>query len=43
MHLKGMLQGSSFDEPHKLLSAIQEILRGIDRAILDAVFEEWMI
>jgi hypothetical protein len=42
-HLKGVLQGSSFDEPDELLFAIQEVLRGIDPEILDAVFQEWMI
>jgi hypothetical protein len=41
-----MLQESSFDEPDELdglLSAIQEILKGVDRETLDAVFQEWMI
>jgi hypothetical protein len=42
-HLKGMLQGTSFDELDELLSAIQEILREVDRKTLDAVFQEWMI
>jgi hypothetical protein len=38
-----MLQESSFDEPDQLVSALQKILRGIDREILDAVLQEWMI
>jgi hypothetical protein len=38
-----VLQWSSFDEPDKLLLAIQEILRGVDRETLDVVFQEWMI
>jgi hypothetical protein len=38
-----VLQGSSFDEPDELLSAIEEMLRGVDRETLDAVFQEWMI
>jgi hypothetical protein len=41
-----VLQGSSFDEPDErdeLLSAIQEILRGLNRGTLDAVFREWII
>jgi hypothetical protein len=38
-----MLQESSFDEPDELLSAIQEILKGVDCETLDAVFQEWMI
>jgi hypothetical protein len=45
-HLKGVLQGSSFDEfdePDELLSAIEKILRGIDPETLDAGFQEWII
>jgi hypothetical protein len=42
-HLKEVLQGSSFDEPDELLSTIQEILREVDREILDALRQEWMI
>jgi hypothetical protein len=42
-YLKGMLQWSSFDEPDEPLSAIQEILSGIDDESLDAAFQEWMI
>jgi hypothetical protein len=42
-YLKGVLQGSSFDEPDELLSSIQAILRGVDRKTLDAIFQEWMI
>jgi hypothetical protein len=45
-YLKGVLQGSSFDEPDEsdeLLSAIQEILKGIGRETLDAGFQEWII
>jgi hypothetical protein len=42
-YLKGVLQGSSFDEPDELLSSIQPILRGVDRETLDAVFQEGMI
>jgi hypothetical protein len=38
-----MLQGSSFDEHDELLSAIQEILRGGDRQILDVGFHECMV
>jgi hypothetical protein len=38
-HLKGVLHGSSFDEPDELLSVIQEILREIDSETLDAVFQ----
>jgi hypothetical protein len=41
--LKPVVQGSSFDELDKLSSPIQEILRGINRETLDAVFQEWMI
>jgi hypothetical protein len=41
-HLKGVLQRNSFDEPDELLSAIEEIMRGVDRETLDAVFHEWM-
>jgi hypothetical protein len=37
-----VLQESSFDERDGLLSAIQEILRGVDRETLDAVSEEWI-
>jgi hypothetical protein len=37
--LKGMLQGSSFDGPDELLSAIQEILTEFDHVTLDAVFQ----
>jgi hypothetical protein len=40
--MKGVLQGSSLDELDERLSAIQAILKGFDREILDAVFEEWM-
>jgi hypothetical protein len=42
-YLKGVLHGCSFNEPDELdgfLSAIQEILRGVDRETLDAVFQE---
>jgi hypothetical protein len=45
-YLKGVLQGSSFDEPDErdeLLSGVQENLKGVDRELLDAVFQEWMI
>jgi hypothetical protein len=45
-YLKRVLQGSSFDEPDEsdeLLSAIPEILSGVDRETLNAVFQEWMI
>jgi hypothetical protein len=42
-YLKGVLQGSSFDEPDDFLSAIQKILREIICETLNAVFEEWMI
>jgi hypothetical protein len=42
-YLKGVLQGSSFNEPDELLSAIQAILTGIDRKTLDTLFQEWMI
>jgi hypothetical protein len=42
-YLKTVLQESSFGESDELLSAIQEILRGIDGEILDAVFQEQMI
>jgi hypothetical protein len=42
-YLKGVLQGSSFDESDELLSPIHKILRGVDRETLDAVFQEWMI
>jgi hypothetical protein len=45
-HLKGVLQGSSFDEldeADELLSAVQESLRGVDRETLDAVIQERMI
>jgi hypothetical protein len=45
-YLKGIYQGSSFDEPDQcdeLLSAIQQILSGVDPEILDAVFQKWMI
>jgi hypothetical protein len=44
--VKRVFQGSSFDEPDELdelLSAIQEILRGVDCETLDALFQEWMI
>jgi hypothetical protein len=42
-YLKGVLQGNSFDEPAELLSAIQDILRGGNREILNAAFQEWII
>jgi hypothetical protein len=45
-YLKEVLQATSFDEPDEpgeLLSAIQGILRVVDREILDAEFQEWMI
>jgi hypothetical protein len=42
-HLKEVLQGSSFDEPDELLSAIQEILAGVGRETLDAGFQQSMI
>jgi hypothetical protein len=42
-YLKGLLQGSSVDEPYELLSATQEILNEVDLETLDAVFREWMI
>jgi hypothetical protein len=42
-HLNGVFQGSSFDEPYELLSTIQEILRGVDRATLDVAFQESII
>jgi hypothetical protein len=42
-YLKGMLQGSSFDEPDELLSAIQKILSEVDCETLDEVFQKWMI
>jgi hypothetical protein len=38
-----VLQRSSFDEPDeadKLLFVIEEILNGVDRETLDAVFQE---
>jgi hypothetical protein len=38
-----VIQESSFDEPDELMSVIQEILSGIDRETLDAIFQEWMI
>jgi hypothetical protein len=38
-----MFQGSSLDESHELLFAIQGMLKGVDRETLDAVFQEWMI
>jgi hypothetical protein len=44
-----VVQGSSFDkpaelaEPDELLFVIQEILRGVDRQTLDAIFQKWMI
>jgi hypothetical protein len=41
-----VLQKNAFDEPDEideLLSAIQKILRGVDRETLDAVFQEWII
>jgi hypothetical protein len=38
-----VLQESSFDESDELLSDIQEMLTGIDRQTLDAVFQEWRI
>jgi hypothetical protein len=34
-----MLQESSFDEPDKLLSAVQELFREIDLETLDAYFK----
>jgi hypothetical protein len=36
-------QGSSFGQPHELLSATEEILKGAGCETLDAVFQEWMI
>jgi hypothetical protein len=45
-YLKGVLQGSSFDEPDEpdeLLFAIQEILTGLYCETLDAGFQEYMI
>jgi histone-lysine N-methyltransferase SETMAR len=42
-YLKGVLQGSSFDETDELWSAIQEILNGVSRETLDVVFQEGMI
>jgi hypothetical protein len=41
--LKRVLEGSSFDEFDKLLSANQEILCGVDRQTLGAGFQELMI
>jgi hypothetical protein len=41
--LKGVLPGSSFDEPDDLLSAGQEILREGNHETLDAVFQECLI
>jgi hypothetical protein len=41
--LKREFQGSSFDEPDELLSAIQKMLKEVDRETLDAAFQEWMI
>jgi hypothetical protein len=38
-----VLQGSSFDERDERFPAIQEICRRVDRQILDAGFQEWMI
>jgi hypothetical protein len=41
-----VLQESLFDEHDQsdgLLSAIQEILSGVGRETLDAVFQRWMI
>jgi hypothetical protein len=38
-----VLQGSSFDEPDELWSAIQDMLKGVERETLDAVFQESMI
>jgi hypothetical protein len=37
-YLKGVLQGSSLDQPDELVSAIQETVREIDRETLDAAF-----
>jgi hypothetical protein len=42
-YLKEVLQENLFAEPDELLSAIQEILRGVNRETLDAVFQECMI
>jgi histone-lysine N-methyltransferase SETMAR len=42
-YLETALQGSSFDEPHELVSGIQELLRRVGPKALDAVFQEWMI
>jgi hypothetical protein len=41
--LKGVVQRNSFDERDELLSAIQEILQGVDCETFDAGFQEWMI
>jgi hypothetical protein len=38
-----VLQRSSFDESEELLSAIQEILRRLDRGDFGCIFQEWMI
>jgi hypothetical protein len=38
-----MFQRSSFDELDELLSALQEMLRGVDHETLNAAFQERMI
>jgi hypothetical protein len=38
-----VLQRSSFDEHDEFVSAIQEILRGVDRETLDAVYQKWIM
>jgi hypothetical protein len=38
-HLKGVLQGNSFEKLDEFLSAIQQILSGVDRETLDRYFK----
>jgi hypothetical protein len=41
-HVKGLLRGESFETGEQLLSAVEGILRSLEKSTLTKVFLEWM-